>query len=209
MLRRDDSDQQWEDNFATNVFGSVKTTRAILPHFRSRKSGTIAYIGSLSGRGGGAGTSTYCSTKAAVAMVAESVAMEVSSFGIQSLCFEPGTFRTELLSGKNLSAAPDSTIKDYGTVLKDTKDLFAGLSGNQIGDVEKGIPLMLSLIKRTRSGEKLPVRIPIGDDSFSYATARGKSTVESLNPLSKELTSTNIDGVETPDISMLGMYVEA
>lgn len=46
--------------FETNFFGVIKTTQAVLPHFRGKKSGTVVFIGStggLSGEPGGASVS--------------------------------------------------------------------------------------------------------------------------------------------------------
>jgi NADP-dependent 3-hydroxy acid dehydrogenase YdfG len=39
----------WAAQFETNVFGTIKVTRALLPHFRQRRAGVNVFIGSLSG----------------------------------------------------------------------------------------------------------------------------------------------------------------
>ena len=38
--------------FNTNVFGVINVTRALLPHFREKRSGIIVYTGSLGGIAG-------------------------------------------------------------------------------------------------------------------------------------------------------------
>lgn len=43
------SAKDYIDNFTVNVCGTMNVTRAILPHFRSKSSGTVVFIGSQSG----------------------------------------------------------------------------------------------------------------------------------------------------------------
>merc|ERR1711939_704289 len=80
--------------FNTNVFGTINVTRALLPHFRQRRSGTVVFIGSLSGWIGHPGAGAYAGTKFALEGMVESLQQEVSPFGICTLLMEPGRFRT-------------------------------------------------------------------------------------------------------------------
>ncbi len=52
--------------FDINVFGTIKVTRALLPHFQKRRTGTIVFIGSLSGWIGDPGCSAYAGTNFAL-----------------------------------------------------------------------------------------------------------------------------------------------
>jgi NAD(P)-dependent dehydrogenase (short-subunit alcohol dehydrogenase family) len=58
--------QDFLAQFDTNVFGTIKVTRALLPHFRQRRTGTMVFIGSLSGWIGHAGCSAYAGSKFAL-----------------------------------------------------------------------------------------------------------------------------------------------
>jgi NAD(P)-dependent dehydrogenase (short-subunit alcohol dehydrogenase family) len=203
----DPSSEQWLANFETNVFGAVKVTKAMLAHFRSRKSGTLVFTGSMASYGGGAGVSTYTATKGSVSLIAESVAAETAAIGIKTVCFEPGYFRTNLLSGNNLSLAPDVSIPDYGTAAKEIKDMFSSTGGNQAGDVDKGITKMLDIIDAIRAGQKFPVRVPIGADIVEYCKFRSQRLIDDLQVHGKMLADTNIDGVPVPPLEMLGMYL--
>ncbi len=49
--------------FQTNTFGVINTTRAILPHFREKKSGIVVFIGSSGGWAGELGAGPYCGTR--------------------------------------------------------------------------------------------------------------------------------------------------
>ena len=52
--------------FQVNFFGAVNLTRALLPHFRERRTGTVINISSISGVGSFPGMSSYGSVKAAM-----------------------------------------------------------------------------------------------------------------------------------------------
>lgn len=52
--------------FETNVFGPMKVTTALLPHFRERRAGINAFISSLSGFVGHFMTGPYASSKFAL-----------------------------------------------------------------------------------------------------------------------------------------------
>ena len=52
--------------FNTNLFGTLAVTQAVLPHFREKKAGIIAFIGSVGGWAGDLGAGPYCGTKFAL-----------------------------------------------------------------------------------------------------------------------------------------------
>lgn len=66
MPKDNDSQEQFQKQFATNVWGTVNTTRAVLPYFRERKAGTLVFIGSVGGWCGFPGTSAYSGSKFAI-----------------------------------------------------------------------------------------------------------------------------------------------
>jgi NAD(P)-dependent dehydrogenase (short-subunit alcohol dehydrogenase family) len=41
------SQQQWQNQLDTNLFGSMNVTKALLPHFRERKTGRIGFTSSI------------------------------------------------------------------------------------------------------------------------------------------------------------------
>ncbi|MEC8809681.1 MAG: SDR family oxidoreductase [Pseudomonadota bacterium] len=89
------SREQIERQFQTNVFGLMELTRALLPHFRQRNSGTIINIASFAGRSTVPLYSVYHASKWAVEGFSDSLAFELSSFNIRVKIIEPGTIRTE------------------------------------------------------------------------------------------------------------------
>ena len=77
-----------------NVLGLAALTRAVLPHMRARRSGTIINMSSMGGRlvtfmGG-----WYHATKYAVEALSDALRMEVADFGIDVVLIEPGGIRT-------------------------------------------------------------------------------------------------------------------
>lgn len=89
------TDEQIKKQFDTNVFGVMNVTRAILPHFRKRKSGTIINVASTGGRMTWPLYSLYHATKWAVEGFSESLQYELRSFGIRIKIIEPGAIRTD------------------------------------------------------------------------------------------------------------------
>jgi NAD(P)-dependent dehydrogenase (short-subunit alcohol dehydrogenase family) len=95
-------DEEVKAQFETNFFGQLKVTRAVLPHMRARKSGVIAFIGSVGGWRGLVGAGIYCAAKWALVSVTESLKLENAHLGIECTVIEPGYFRTNFLDGNSL-----------------------------------------------------------------------------------------------------------
>jgi NAD(P)-dependent dehydrogenase (short-subunit alcohol dehydrogenase family) len=87
--------EQIEKQFATNVFGLMAVTRAILPHFRSQNSGTIVNVASIGGRMAFPLYSLYHATKWAVEGFSDSLQYELEPFNIRVKVIEPGPIKTD------------------------------------------------------------------------------------------------------------------
>ena len=87
--------EQIERQFATNVFGLMTVTRAVLPHFREQRSGTIINIASIGGKMAFPLYSLYHSTKWAVEGFSESLQYELEPFNIRVRVIEPGPIKTD------------------------------------------------------------------------------------------------------------------
>ncbi|GJC86430.1 dehydrogenase/reductase SDR family member 7B [Colletotrichum liriopes] len=62
----DDSPDDWSKVFQTHVFGPLGVTRAFLPHFRAKKSGTLVFMGSTAAWGEIPTLGAYCASKSAL-----------------------------------------------------------------------------------------------------------------------------------------------
>lgn len=89
------SPEQIRRQFETNVFGVMNVTRAILPHFRTKKDGTIINITSMGGRITFPIYSVYHGTKWAVEGFAEALQYELRPFNIRVKNVEPGAIKTD------------------------------------------------------------------------------------------------------------------
>lgn len=89
------NDEFIRTQFDTNVFGLMRVTRAILPHFRERKSGTLIQVASMGGRLAFPLYSIYHGTKWAVEGFSEALQYELLAFNIQVKIIEPGAIKTE------------------------------------------------------------------------------------------------------------------
>ncbi len=102
-----------QKQFDVNVFGVMQTTKAILPHMRANKSGTIINITSVGGRLTFPIYSVYNATKWAVEGFAESLQYEVKPFGIRIKNVEPGAIKTDFYSrSQNLFENKEITAYD-------------------------------------------------------------------------------------------------
>lgn len=85
----------WGRAVDVNLKGLFHCTRAVLPHMKKRKSGTIINISSGAATSALEGWSHYSSTKAAALMVTRCLHKEEAENGIRCVGLSPGTVATE------------------------------------------------------------------------------------------------------------------
>ncbi len=106
------TDDQVEKQFGTNIGGVFACTKAILPHFRANKSGTIINVSSIGGRLTFPYYSLYNSTKWAVDGFSEGLSYELKQFGIRVKIIEPGAIKTDFYNRSPEFTMSEQTI-DY------------------------------------------------------------------------------------------------
>lgn len=89
---------EWQRLFATNFFGPVALTKALLPSMRASGRGRIVVVSSQGGTRGMPTISAYSASKGALERWAEALAQEVAPFGLGVTILVTGTFRTEILT---------------------------------------------------------------------------------------------------------------
>lgn len=147
---------EWRKQFDTNVFGLIQMTQAVLPYMRSKRSGTIINLSSISGLIGFPMMAPYVASKHAVEGFSEALRLEVAPFGIRVVLVEPGAFQTAIWE-KGLSTADTKGATDYDRI----KDHVMS-QATQIAE-KGGDPLQVAkLIVQISNSSSPSLRYPIG-----------------------------------------------
>jgi NAD(P)-dependent dehydrogenase (short-subunit alcohol dehydrogenase family) len=167
--------QEIERIYATNVFGLLAVTRAVLPHMRRQRSGHVLNISSIGGYAASAGWGVYCSTKFAVEGLTEALALELKPLGIHATVIEPGFFRTDFLDARSLSVSP-SQIDDYAETAGAMRSFAASANHAQPGDPAKLARALLTLVD---AGDP-PLRMPFGSDAVRRIETKNAFVAQEL-----------------------------
>jgi 3-oxoacyl-[acyl-carrier protein] reductase len=93
------SEAEWDHVLDANLKGTFNVTRVFLPQLRTRGSGRILNIASISGRQGTARLTAYCAAKHGVVGFTRALAEETRDAGLQVNALCPGSVDTEMLHG--------------------------------------------------------------------------------------------------------------
>ena len=85
---------QWAAAITANLTGAAAMARAVLPAMLAAGRGTIINISSGAARSALEGWSAYCASKAGLAMLTQSLALEYGAAGIRAFGFAPGVVDT-------------------------------------------------------------------------------------------------------------------
>ncbi|MDV3271844.1 SDR family oxidoreductase [Mycobacterium avium] len=88
----------WQQLFATNLFGPVALTNALLPSMRATGRGRIVVIASENGVRGMPCTASYSASKAGSERWAEALAAEIAPFGLGVSVLVTGVFDTDIIT---------------------------------------------------------------------------------------------------------------
>lgn len=111
-------DDDLRRQFDVNVFGTMAVTRAAIPLLRPN-GGRVVSIGSIGSRFGAPFMGPYCSSKAALAMLMDSLRFELAPFGMHVVLFEFAAVKTPIWSkGRALrdeleKRLPPQALADY------------------------------------------------------------------------------------------------
>ena len=86
---------EWEETFAVNVTGAYLCCRAFLPSMIERRSGSILFISSMTGKRPLFGRSPYAAGKLALVGLARTLAWETGPYGIRVNVISPGPIEGE------------------------------------------------------------------------------------------------------------------
>ena len=84
--------------FDVNIFGLASITQKVIPHMRTKKSGTVINISSIGGKIYTPFGAWYHATKFALEGWSDCLRLELKDFGIDVVMVEPGAIKTEFMS---------------------------------------------------------------------------------------------------------------
>lgn len=123
----------------------------------------------------------------------ECLSQELAIFapGIKVLIVEPGYFRTHAFS--KINHVPPR-VPDYAGFNAAVRDVEAGIVGNEPGDAEKGVAIMIDLVKGTgvAAGKEIPLRVPLGSDGWGRIRAKCENMIKICDDWEEVAKSTDI-----------------
>jgi NAD(P)-dependent dehydrogenase (short-subunit alcohol dehydrogenase family) len=105
--------------FETNFNGPIRMIKAVLPQMRSQSDGLIINVTSIAGHMGLPFRGVYSATKGALALLTETLRMEVKDFGVKIVNIAPGDFATNIAAGRYHAPLKKESpyLKTYGKTL--------------------------------------------------------------------------------------------
>lgn len=120
--------------FEVNLFGLAVVTKAVLPHMRSARSGTIINMSSMGGRMYTPLGAWYHATKYALEAWSDCLRIEVDEFGIRVVIIEPGIINTafgDVFLGPMLERSGTGPYANMAAALADeTRNSYLRKSGS-------------------------------------------------------------------------------
>jgi NAD(P)-dependent dehydrogenase (short-subunit alcohol dehydrogenase family) len=123
------SKERIERVFDTNVIGLLAVTKAVIPHMREKRSGTIINVSSVGGQIAFPTGTLYHGTKFAVEGLSESLHYELAPLGIRLRIVQPGMVKTNF-GGSSFDRAADENLPYYDETIAGAGRMFGTLEDN-------------------------------------------------------------------------------
>ncbi len=100
-------------------------------------------------------------------------------FGIQSILFEPGFYRTKVYTEGNIKFEPLS-IPEYSEIHNAMRAGVTAVNGTQIGDPSKAAERMVDVVRKEgmAAGKETPLRLPLGADGMEQVRNKCLNTLK-------------------------------
>lgn len=177
------SDADIEHIIATNLTGSIKLIKAVLPYMRKQEGGRIIQISSYGGQVAYPANSMYHATKFGIEGFCESVAQEVAQFNIGITLVEPGGARTEFRYG---SAKVADLMPEY-KFCHGFLNMLDASKGLAPGDPVKMVRRIIESVDK----KPAPLRIVLGSQALSATIIRLKERIADYETQTELAASTD------------------
>jgi NAD(P)-dependent dehydrogenase (short-subunit alcohol dehydrogenase family) len=180
--------------FDVNVIGAMDVMRAILPHFRANRSGTIINMSTAVGAVGVAGESLYCAAKFALEGFSEAVSYELEPLGIKMKIIEPGSApETGFTARAQRERAGFVIPDDYNAFTAHAARVYAGVLRNaDSGAIDK---VAESIFAAATDGTDQLRYVP-NEDARQVLTARRESSEETYLALMRSFNRLQLQSAE-------------
>jgi len=163
----------------TNMLGAIRTTKAFIPHFREKRRGLFINTTSIGGLMTVPFNSIYHATKWALEGWSESMAFELSQFGIGIKTIEPGGMKTDFFTRSfDTGRHPtyDALVNKVMGIITDPKQMATYSSPDQIADVVYEAATdgkdQLRYIAGADAKAMYAMRVQLGEEAFRKAIAQ-------------------------------------
>ena len=154
-----------ERQFATNVVGPARVTRAFLPGMREARNGHVIFVSSVVGRFVMPFIGVYAGSKFALEAYAESLSYELRPSGVEITLVEPGAYATNIF---NVMIPPDDEARLAANA--DLAKMWQAMGesmGSSSGDPVEVSDAIRALV-RTPAGSR-PLRVAVPNDGPAVA----------------------------------------
>lgn len=160
--------------FEVNTLGLLDVTRAVIPHFRNNRGGTIINITSIGGKMAFPLGSLYHGTKYAVEGISEALHYELSEIGCMVKIVEPGAIKTDF-AGRSFDFNHDPSLTEYQNVVDKFMALVEPMMANAADPV-----VVAEVIFEAATDGKDQLRYTAGDDAQVFMANRKEQDDETF-----------------------------
>jgi NAD(P)-dependent dehydrogenase (short-subunit alcohol dehydrogenase family) len=152
----DTSVEEAQAQFDTNFFGTIRVTKAVLPHMRRQRRGLIVNVGSIGGLIGLPFQALYSASKFALEGLTEGLRQEVAPYGIGVVVVEPGDVCTNITANRVVArAAGNGSV--YDSAFQAALRIIEHEEQSGVGP-----EVVARVILRLASSTAPPVRVRVG-----------------------------------------------
>jgi short-subunit dehydrogenase len=174
--------EEIKQQFETNFFGVIRTTKAVIPTMRKQGKGTIINVSSVGGKVGLLPFLTaYHASKFAIEGFTESLRQELDDFNINIILIEPGYVSSGFLDNSKYAKGFDSNKSPYA---KKVEQVFQGFES--ITAYSSHPSKVAQTILDVLNSPNPELRNPVGKDADSIFKTRAELSDKEMEQWSRE-----------------------
>jgi short-subunit dehydrogenase len=174
--------EEIKQQFETNFFGVIRTTKAVIPTMRKQGKGTIINVSSVGGKVGLLPFLTaYHASKFAIEGFTESLRQELDDFNINIILIEPGYVSSGFLDNSKYAKGFDSNKSPYA---KKVEQVFQGFES--ITAYSSHPSKVAQTILDVLNSPNPELRNPVGKDADSIFKTRAELSDKEMEQWARE-----------------------